>query len=117
MRSEMMKRTPFYDRHLQLGARISGFGGYEMPIQYSSIRQEHLDVCEAAGLFDDSHMGEFLIDGSGALPMVQSLNTNDVNRIETGQVQYSDMCNERGRINDDLLVCRQGEERFMLVVN
>ena len=113
----MMKRTPFYDRHLQLGARISGFGGYEMPIQYSSIRQEHLAVREAAGLFDVSHMGEFLIDGSGALPLVQRLTTNDVNRIEPGQVQYSVMCNERGGIIDDLLVYRLGDERFMLVVN
>ncbi len=111
-----MKRTAFYAIHQKLGAKIVEFGGYEMPVQYSSIIEEHKTVRNAVGLFDVSHMGEFEIRGRDMLPLVQRMTTNDASRLSSGKVQYSAMCYPDGGIVDDLLVYHLGD-RFMLVVN
>jgi len=112
-----MKRTAFYPIHRQLGAKIVEFAGYEMPIQYASIHDEHIAVRTSVGLFDVSHMGEFEVRGRGALGLVQLVTTNDASKLVEGKVQYSAMCYPEGGIIDDLLVYRLAEDRFMLVVN
>jgi aminomethyltransferase len=112
----MLKRTPFYDIHTALGAKIVEFAGYEMPVQYSGIIEEHLAVRKKVGVFDVTHMGEFLIRGSGALAFLQKVTINDVARLKPGKVQYSAMCYADGGIIDDLLIYRM-EDHFMLVVN
>ena len=110
-------RTPLYDEHVALGARLVPFAGYEMPVQYpAGITAEHHAVRRAAGLFDVSHMGEFIVRGERALDFVQYVTTNDASRIEVGQAQYSTFCNEQGRLLDDLLVYRFADH-YMLVVN
>ncbi len=110
-------RTPLYDTHAALGARMVPFAGYAMPIQYpAGIRAEHAAVRSSAGLFDVSHMGEFTVRGPQAAEFVQYLTVNDVSSVAVGQAQYSAFCNEEGRILDDLLIYRF-EDRFMLVVN
>ena len=114
--SSALKRTPLYDRHVALGARIVDFGGWEMPQQYSSIRDEHFAVRRAAGLFDVSHMGRFRIAGESAPAFLQNLVTNDVASLVRGQAQYNLLCNEQGGIVDDLVVYR-GSEGFFVVVN
>lgn len=115
--SEKLKRTPLYDEHVRLGAKMVPFAGFEMPVQYrEGVRNEHLQVREQAGLFDVSHMGEFLVRGDAAAEFVNYVVTNDVSRIEAGQAQYSVMCKEDGGIVDDLLVYRF-HDRFRLVVN
>ena len=112
-----LTRTPLHDLHMSLGAKMVPFAGYEMPIQYpSGIRAEHAAVRTAAGLFDVSHMGEFTVRGPQAADFVQYLTVNDVSRVAAGQAQYSALCNEHGRVLDDLLVYRF-EDRFVLVVN
>lgn len=113
----MLKRTPLYQAHLSLGARIVEFGGWEMPVQYSGHVQEHMAVRQAAGLFDVSHMGEIEIRGADALALVQRVTTNDASKLEDNQVQYSTMTNESGGVIDDLLVYRINEQFFLLVVN
>ncbi|MEX0746875.1 MAG: glycine cleavage system aminomethyltransferase GcvT, partial [Rhodothermales bacterium] len=110
-------KTPLYDRHVGLGARMVSFAGFEMPIQYSGIIQEHLAVRNAAGIFDVSHMGEVFVRGPHALEFVQNLVTNDADRLYDGRAMYSVMCRESGGIVDDLLVYRLNDEEFMLVVN
>lgn len=115
--SENLKRTPLFEIHKQLGARMIEFGGWEMPVQYSSIVAEHLAVRSNAGILDLSHMGEIEIKGSGALPLIQGLITNDVSKLGDGQILYSPMCTETGGIVDDLLVYRFNASRYMLVVN
>ena len=112
-----MKRTPLYQVHKSLNAKFTEFGGWEMPLQYSSIVKEHLAVRTTVGLFDLSHMGEFEIRGQGANALVQKLSTNDVGRLTDGRVLYTLFCNERGGIVDDLLVYRYTDNRYMLVVN
>ena len=110
-------RTPLHDVHSSLGAKMVPFAGYEMPIQYpGGIRAEHAAVRTAAGLFDVSHMGEFTVRGSDAADFVQHLTVNDVSRVVPGQAQYSAICDEAGRVLDDLLVYRF-DDRFVLVVN
>lgn len=111
------KRSPLHAVHQALDARMIAFAGWEMPVWYSSILDEHRAVRTAAGLFDVSHMGEILIEGKGALDAVQHLMTNDANRLAAGRVQYTAMCNGNGGIIDDLTVYRFRGERFMLVVN
>jgi aminomethyltransferase len=114
----MAARTPLYDRHVALGARLVEFGGYDMPLQYSSIREEHLAVRNRAGLFDVSHMGEVFVGGEHAEAWVQRLVTNDVSRLAPDQALYTVMCNERGGIVDDLIVVRSADGgHFMIVVN
>jgi aminomethyltransferase len=112
-----MKHTPFYALHQQLGAKIVEFGGYAMPVMYSSIIEEHKTVRSAVGMFDVSHMGEFEIRGSDALALVQRVTTNDASKLSPGKVQYSAMCYPDGGIVDDLLVYNLGGDRYMLVVN
>lgn len=106
-----------YDVHLELGARMVPFGGWEMPIQYTGVIEEHLATRSQAGLFDCSHMGEIEISGSEALPQVQYLVTNDASKLAIGQAQYAGLCYDNGTFVDDLLVYRLGEQRFYLCVN
>lgn len=111
-----MKRTAFYHIHQRLGAKIVEFGGYEMPVLYTSIIEEHNAVRTTVGMFDVSHMGEFEIQGRDARTLVQKVTTNDVTKLEPGKAQYSAMCYPDGGIVDDLLVYDRGD-RYMLVVN
>ena len=112
-----MKKTPLYQIHKSLNAKFTEFGGWEMPLQYSSIVKEHLAVRTTVGLFDLSHMGEFEILGQGANELVQKLSTNDVGRLTDGRVLYTLFCNEAGGIVDDLLIYRYTDNHYMLVVN
>ena len=112
----MPNRTPLYDRHVALGGRMVDFGGWELPQQYTSIRDEHLAVRRAAGLFDVSHMGRFRIRSDASLAFVDGLVTNDVQSVKVGHAQYSQMCNEAGGIIDDLVVYRT-DEGVLVVVN
>ena len=112
-----MKRTPLYQIHESLNAKFTEFGGWEMPLQYSSIVKEHLAVRTTGGLFDLSHMGEFEVRGQGANALVQKLSTNDVRRLTDGRVLYTLFCNEAGGIVDDLLIYRHADNCYMLVVN
>jgi aminomethyltransferase len=111
------KRTPLYAIHCQLGARLIQFGGWEMPVSYRGIIEEHQAVRTHAGLFDVSHMGEIEISGPGAEAAVQYLTLNDVRSLQAYQLQYSALCNEAGGLLDDLTVCRLAADRFLLIVN
>jgi aminomethyltransferase len=113
----MGKKTPLYDEHIKLNARMVEFGGYEMPIQYSSILEEHMAVRTTAGIFDVSHMGEIMVEGTGAERFLNGLLTNDIQSIKVGKVQYNIMTSEDGGTIDDLIVYKEDEGRFMLVVN
>jgi len=114
----MGRRTPLYDRHVAAGARMVNFAGYDMPLQYSGIRDEHVGVRERAGIFDVSHMGEVAVNGPGAPDFVQRLVTNDVGRLVPNQLLYSVMCNERWGIVDDVIVMRGNRDNhFIIVVN
>ncbi len=115
--TEQMKRTPLYEVHKSLYAKFTEFGGWEMPLQYTSIVKEHLSVREAVGLFDLSHMGEIDVKGQGTNEFVQKLCTNDVSRLTDGQVQYTLLCNENGGIVDDILIYRHADNDYTLVVN
>ncbi|HBB91007.1 MAG: glycine cleavage system protein T [Bacteroidetes bacterium GWF2_49_14] len=112
-----MKTTPFTKFHQQLGARMEPFAGYLMPIEYSGITQEHMQVREKLGVFDVSHMGEFHVTGPKALDLVQKVTTNDVAALFDGKVQYSCFPNGKGGIVDDLLVYRNSADDYLLVVN
>ena len=112
----MLARTPLYDRHVAAGARMVEFAGYSMPLQYTSIREEHVAVRTRAGLFDLSHMGEVRISGAGALPAIQSLLTNDASRAAVGAAMYSVMCNEQGGIVDDVVAYHNAGD-WLVVVN
>ena len=113
---ETGKRTSLYDYHLSLGAKMVPFGGFEMPVQYSGIIDEHTSVREAVGLFDLSHMGEFVISGSRAASFLQRMTTNDINAVQIGQAQYTAICNENGGIIDDCVLYRFSNH-YLLVVN
>jgi aminomethyltransferase len=110
-------RTPLYEEHRRLGARMVPFAGYEMPIQYAGIVAEHRAVREAAGLFDLSHMGEFHFDGPSAQTAVDRLVSSDIAGLVTGQARYGLLCNEKGTIVDDVIVYRTGAEHLLMVVN
>ena len=112
-----MKTTPFTEKHIALGAKMHEFAGYNMPIEYSGIIDEHLTVCRAVGVFDVSHMGEFWVKGPNALPFLQKVTSNDVSALVPGKVQYSCFPNETGGILDDLLVYQYEPEKYLLVVN
>ncbi|HZR19291.1 MAG TPA: glycine cleavage system aminomethyltransferase GcvT [Verrucomicrobiae bacterium] len=112
-----MKRTPLFEIHQQLGAKLIEFGGWEMPVQYTSIVDEHLTVRKAAGLFDISHMGEFFVSGSGAESFLNHALTNDVRKLTPGLGQYTLCCNERGGVIDDLYVYRLTHGEYLLIVN
>ncbi len=111
-----MKQTPLYEKHVALGAKLVDFAGYQMPIQYTGIMQEHEAVRNSAGLFDVSHMGEFIVSGEGASSYLDYVTVNDVTSIQSWQAQYSAMCYDDGGIIDDLLIYRY-PAHFMLVVN
>ena len=110
------KKTPYYDKHIEAGAKIVDFAGYQMPIQYKSINSEHLKVRNSVGMFDLSHMGEFRVDGSDALDFLQKMTVNDVSTLENNQVHYNCMCYPDGGIVDDLLVYHRGDH-YLMVVN
>ncbi|MBN2796355.1 MAG: glycine cleavage system aminomethyltransferase GcvT [Clostridia bacterium] len=112
-----LKRTPLYDEHVKAGGRIVDFAGYELPIQYAGISEEHNHVRTSAGLFDVSHMGEVTVKGPDALKFVQNLVTNNVKNLVDNQVLYTLMCYENGTVVDDLLVYRFEEDNFYLVIN
>ena len=112
-----LRRTPLFEEHQALGARMVPFAGYEMPIQYTGIVAEHRAVREAAGLFDLSHMGEFHFDGPAARAAVDRLVSSDVAELEPGQARYGLLCNERGTIVDDVIVYRTGPDHYLMVVN
>jgi aminomethyltransferase len=113
----MARRTPLYDAHVALGARMVDFAGWEMPLCYSGAADEHRAVRERCGLFDVSHMGEIEVRGPAALAICQELTVNDVSRLRIGDGQYTVLCNDRGGVLDDLIVLRTGPERYLLVVN
>jgi aminomethyltransferase len=115
--SSALRRTPLYARHVALGARMVPFGGWEMPVEYSGISDEHLAVRTRAGLFDVSHMGQIEVAGRDALAGVQRLTSNDASRLRIGQAHYAALTTERGTFVDDLLVYRLADQHFLLVVN
>ena len=112
-----MKTTPFTEKHISLGAKMHEFAGYNMPIEYSGIIDEHLTVCNAVGVFDVSHMGEFWVKGPNALAFLQKVTSNNVAALTPGKVQYTCFPNEGGGIVDDLLVYHYEPEKYLLVVN
>jgi len=113
-----MKNTPFTEKHIALGAKMAEFAGYNMPISYTGINEEHHIVRNNAGVFDVSHMGEFMLKGPGALDLIQRVTSNDASKLTDGKAQYSCLPNENGGIVDDLLVyCIEQDKTYMLVVN
>jgi len=112
-----MKNTALTDKHISLGAKMVPFAGYNMPVQYEGINAEHGTVRNAVGVFDVSHMGEFILKGDNALDLIQRVTSNDASKLVDGKVQYSCLPNETGGIVDDLLVYRIDEKTYMLVVN
>mgnify|MGYP002654761842 CR=1 FL=1 len=112
-----MKNTALTDKHIALGAKMVPFAGYNMPVQYEGINVEHATVRNAVGVFDVSHMGEFILKGENALDLIQRVTSNDASKLYDGKVQYSCFPNENGGIVDDLLVYRMDEKSYMLVVN
>ena len=113
-----MKNTPFTQKHIQLGAKMAEFAGYNMPISYAGINEEHAAVRKNAGVFDVSHMGEFILKGEKALALIQKLTSNDASKLTAGKAQYSCFTNITGGIIDDLIVyCIEENKAYMLVVN
>jgi glycine cleavage system T protein (aminomethyltransferase) len=111
------KRTPLYDEHVRLGAKIIPFGGWLMPVQYRSIKEEHEAVRNAVGVFDISHMGELVVSGSPAAEWLNTMLTNNIEKLEVGTGQYTFLLNDEAGIIDDLIVYRIENEKFLLVVN
>jgi aminomethyltransferase len=114
---QTLRRTPLFERHAALGARLVPFAGWEMPVQYTSIGEEHRAVRTAAGVFDVSHMGQLRLAGAGARDYLQARLSNDLDRVGAGQAQYTLLTNERGGIVDDLIAYRRGDDDYLLVVN
>lgn len=112
-----LKRTPLFDSYAKYGGKTIDFGGWDLPVQFSSIKAEHEAVRTKAGLFDVSHMGEVFVEGSESLAYLQNLVTNDVSKVVINQTQYTTMCYEDGGVVDDLLIYRLDETRYLLVVN
>ncbi len=112
-----MKKVPLHQVHVDLGAKMIPFAGFDMPVRYSSDKEEHLTVREGVGVFDVSHMGEFFITGEGALELIQKVSSNDACNLQIGQAQYSCLPNTKGGIVDDLIIYRLGENEYLLVVN
>jgi glycine cleavage system T protein (aminomethyltransferase) len=113
-----MKNTPFTQKHISLGAKMAEFAGYNMPISYTGINDEHAAVRNNAGVFDVSHMGEFILKGEHALDLIQRVTTNDASKLTTGKAQYSSLTNNEGGIVDDLIVyCIEENKVYMIVVN
>lgn len=112
-----LKKTALTHRHTALGAKMVPFAGYNMPVSYEGVNQEHETVRNGVGVFDVSHMGEFIVRGPGALNLIQKVSSNDASKLVDGKVQYSCLPNDKGGIVDDLLIYRFSEEEYMLVVN
>src|SRR3982751_6067506 len=115
--AQTLQRTPLHDRHAALGARLVPFAGWEMPVQYEGVIQEHRAVRTDAGVFDVSHMGELEVEGPRAADLLQATLSNDLDRIEPGQAQYTLLTNERGGIVDDLIAYKLDPHRYLLIVN
>jgi aminomethyltransferase len=113
----LVSQTPLYEQHLELGAKLVDFAGWEMPVSYEGIREEHAAVRTHAGMFDVSHMGEVEVEGPGALAFLQRVLSNDVGEVEVGGAQYSCLCNEDGGVLDDLFLYRLGGDRYLIVTN
>ena len=111
------KKTPLYEEHVRLGAKMVPFAGWLMPVQYTSIVEENQAVRNKVGIFDISHMGQLIVEGSGAREWLNVMLTNNIDKLDVGQGQYTFLLNERGGIIDDLIAYRIGEQRFLLVVN
>jgi aminomethyltransferase len=111
------KKTPLYDEHMRLGAKMVPFAGWLMPVQYTSIVQEHQAVRNNVGVFDISHMGQFIVDGAGGRDWLNRMLTNNVDKLDVGMGQYTFLPNDRGGIIDDLIVYRIEEQKYLLVVN
>jgi aminomethyltransferase len=114
---QTLLRTPLYDRHVALAARLVPFAGWELPVQYEGVIPEHRAVRTDAGAFDVSHMGELVVEGAGAREFLQSVLSNDVERLEPGLAQYTLLTNEQGGIVDDLIVYELAPEKYLLIVN
>jgi aminomethyltransferase len=114
---QTLRRTPLYERHAALGARLVPFAGWEMPVQYAGIADEHRAVRTRAGVFDVSHMGQLRLGGEGARDYLQARLSNDLDRIGAGEAQYTLLTNDRGGIVDDLIVYRRSDDDYLLVVN
>lgn len=112
-----LKRTPLFNVYKQFGAKTINFGGWELPVQFSSIKEEHEAVRTKAGLFDVSHMGEVVVKGNESLLFLQKMMTNDISKLKPGGIQYTPMCYENGGTVDDLLVYQKAENHYLLVVN
>ncbi|WP_456278311.1 glycine cleavage system aminomethyltransferase GcvT [Bacillus sp. AK128] len=112
-----LKRTPLFEVYREFGGKTIDFGGWDLPVQFSSIKEEHEAVRERAGLFDVSHMGEFEVKGSDSLDFLQKMMTNDVSKLVVGKAQYTAMCYETGGTVDDLLIYKRADQDYLLVVN
>src|SRR5690606_5214746 len=106
-----MDKTPLYDNHLEHGARMTDFYGFQMPVQFTRIQDEHMAVRQKAGIFDVSHMGEFILEGKGTLDLLEKITTNQASGISIGQAQYTLMTNPHGGIIDDLIIYRLEQEK------
>ncbi|NBX76942.1 MAG: glycine cleavage system aminomethyltransferase GcvT [Proteobacteria bacterium] len=115
--SDSLSRTPLYNNHLALGARMVPFAGYEMPVQYQGVIEETKACRKAGGLFDVSHMGQFSLKGKNVLALLQNLVTNQLNKVAIGQAQYNFLCNEKGGVIDDIIVYHRSEQEAFLCVN
>src|SRR6266446_2356032 len=114
---QTLRRTPLYEKHVEAGARLIPFAGWEMPVQYDGVIAEHKAVRTDAGMFDVSHMGEIEVEGPKAQELLQHVLSNDVSKLETGDAQYTLLPNEEGGVIDDLIVYRLGGHRYLLIVN
>src|ERR671921_602026 len=112
-----LRHTPLIERHAEAVAKLVPFAGWEMPVQYEGVRQEHVAVRTGVGIFDVSHMGEIETRGAGARDLLQRLLSNDVDKIAVGGAQYSVLCNEQGGVLDDLFTYRLAEDRYLTVTN
>ena len=112
-----MKKTALYKKHIELGAKMVPFAGYQMPVQYSGVTTEHLNVRENVGVFDVSHMGEFIVSGENALSLIQKVSSNDASKLFPGRAQYAYLPNDNGGVVDDLLIYMLSDDKFLLVVN
>ena len=113
----MNKRTALFDKHVALGAKMVPFAGFEMPVQYTGVTEEHFAVREKVGIFDVSHMGQFFVEGPAAKDLLQFVTTNNVDTLENGKAQYTCLPNGNGGIVDDLIVYKMAGEKYFVVVN
>ena len=112
-----MKKTALYNKHIEFQAKMIPFAGYEMPVQYSGVNHEHINVRNNVGVFDVSHMGEFLVKGENALKLIQKISSNDASTLFPGKAQYNYLPNDNGGIIDDLIVYQLEKDKYLLVVN